>query len=1227
MPEPDPPAAIQTPSGATPASNGAPGEAPPFPVPDHTLIRRVGRGAYGEVWLAHNTLGTWRAVKFIRRSSFDDDRPFERELAGIQRFEPISRSHESQLNILHVGRADDGFYYVMELADDMSGAFASGGTSAASPQSLSPELELESGPRGTRPSEKRPAETLNPDTYTPRNLRTELHLRGRLPAAECLRIGLALTTALGHLHKHGLVHRDIKPSNIVFVNGIPKLADIGLVARAEATISFVGTEGFLPPEGPGTRQADIYSLGKVLYEISTGHDRQQFPELPTNIVELPDRAELSELNEVLLKACHSDPKERYQTAAEMHADLALLESGRSVVRLRGLERQLRFVQRAGAVVTVIAGLAAGLYFWQAQQTRQVRELAEQNQKIAEEKTLLAAEKSSLAEANREQLVRLDIANGVRLMDAGDLSGSRIKFKESGGESGARFLPGIDLTGSLLWFSDALPHVAHLPLEDEIHRIRIQSVLSVVPRLLQVVAHAEGVEAGTFSPDGRYIASGSRDGELRVWDAQTAQPVFPPLLLGNGIRSLRFSRDGRRLVVRSTSDTGRAIMKDDKGFALVLNASTGVPIFERITNVIKTAYSRDDQWLAVARSNFTIQLFEASTGRLVKELVGHTNVITSLAFSTDSSRLLTASDDFTARTWRIPSGELEGPPLRHEGVIWRAVISPDGRRVVTVARPVAGDDVGQICVWDPRSGELIGTPLKEKGAATGLWFDTSDGHRLFTTDSKLRLRVWDPDTQTEILPALPTRSSEVHGWSLSPDGTRLAIGSADNDVYVWSLKTGELLLPPLRHNGWAEVVEFSPDGNRLLTSGADGCVKVWDLGLQADQEPSMRLESPIVGATLSEDGEQLLAALRDGSIRRVNLATLHEEPQRMPARQDRNPLRSLAFDRSGRQWAATLATSEGNDNSHSVRMWRQQNDQISHLDLPHPRAAFIVTFDPTGSQLITVDNEGSIRSWNTADGTLAREISLPDRNPILADVSPDARTVALALGRPGERPRDLRLVDLETAQPVGAIIRDEEGISNFAFSPDSKRLAIVGGRWGSILDAVSGKPLTPRFKPGCPQTSLSWSQDGQRVISAGLADFAMIWDATSGALLLPPMWSAYSRQAHFSHDGRFVVEWGLDRHVRLWDATTAEVLTPRWQQDGDLWIVRVTPGGRLIVVSGDTIRLWNLKPNSLPAGIIADYSRLLAGRRLNAAGVIQPIPSAELAALCRSLRIRAPQLFE
>ena len=438
-------------------------------MPDHTLLRRIGRGSYGEVWLARNVLGTWRAVKIVRRSAFDDDRPYEREFAGIQRFEPISRSHESQLNILQVGRVEDGFYYVMELADDMG--------------------------RGR---------DIDEATYTPRDLRSELHLHGRLPVSDCLRLGLALTTALEHLHKHGLVHRDIKPSNIVFVNGIPKLADIGLVAQAEATMSFVGTEGFVPPEGPGTAQADIYSLGKVLYELSTGHDRHQFPELPTNVGELADGDQLGELNEVLLKACQRNPAERYQTAAEMHADLALLDSGRSVVRLRGIERRLRFVQRAGAIVTLIAAVAAGLYLWQARQTRIVHELVQEKSRLAEEKTKLADTNERLADENRKRIVRLDVANGVRLLDSDDPA------------------------GALLWFTDALKLVTNNAAEESIHRIRVQQTLKRAPFPSQVLPHGEPVTAFVFSPDGKTIRHGHGIGSVTPVGhrngCQAAQPL-------------------------------------------------------------------------------------------------------------------------------------------------------------------------------------------------------------------------------------------------------------------------------------------------------------------------------------------------------------------------------------------------------------------------------------------------------------------------------------------------------------------------------------------------------------------------------------------------------------------------------------------------------------------------------------------------------------------------------
>ena len=72
------------------------------------------------MWLARTVLGEYRAVKVVYRRAFGDNRPFQREFEGIQRYEPISRSHPSQVQILHVGINEPGgyFYYVMELADD-----------------------------------------------------------------------------------------------------------------------------------------------------------------------------------------------------------------------------------------------------------------------------------------------------------------------------------------------------------------------------------------------------------------------------------------------------------------------------------------------------------------------------------------------------------------------------------------------------------------------------------------------------------------------------------------------------------------------------------------------------------------------------------------------------------------------------------------------------------------------------------------------------------------------------------------------------------------------------------------------------------------------------------------------------------------------------------------------------------------------------------------------------
>ena len=300
-------------------------------IPDHKLLRCIGRGAYGEVWLASSVMGACRAVKIVWRRSFDTERPFEREFAGIQKFEPVSRSHDGLVDILHVGRNDEVgyFFYVMELADD-----------------------VQTGAQ------------IDPDRYEARTLQREIQARGRLPVQECFRISLCLTNALGYLHEQGLVHRDIKPSNIIFVKGAPKLADIGLVCGTEGTQTSVGTEGYIPPEGSGTPQADLYSLGKVFYEMGTGKRREQFPDLPTDLRENADGAALLEFNEVLLKACASDVRRRYQSAHELETDLALLEMGRSVRAKRSSQKRWASIKVAACVTTIVALALVGIWMVQ-----------------------------------------------------------------------------------------------------------------------------------------------------------------------------------------------------------------------------------------------------------------------------------------------------------------------------------------------------------------------------------------------------------------------------------------------------------------------------------------------------------------------------------------------------------------------------------------------------------------------------------------------------------------------------------------------------------------------------------------------------------------------------------------------------------------------------------------------------------------------------------------------
>lgn len=304
----------------------AAGPSAPPAVPDHELVRVIGSGSGGEVWLARNVFGTYRAVKIVPERLFEYRSAFQHEFDGVLKFEPVSRQHDGLMDILQVGcnQAAGYFYCVMELCDDA----------------------------GT-------GQIVVPENYTPRTLAFDCRQRQRLPVGECIRLGAAIASALGYLHRNGLIHRDVKPSNVIFVNGFPKLADAGLVSEFSEHGSRVGTEGFIAPEGAGTPQADIYSLGKVLYEISTGKDRNEYPALPSPLEDNAEGRDLVQFNKIVLNACRADPARRYQSADELMTALLSFQFSHYNPRIENArQRFFRIISVAGPYVgfCVIVGL-------------------------------------------------------------------------------------------------------------------------------------------------------------------------------------------------------------------------------------------------------------------------------------------------------------------------------------------------------------------------------------------------------------------------------------------------------------------------------------------------------------------------------------------------------------------------------------------------------------------------------------------------------------------------------------------------------------------------------------------------------------------------------------------------------------------------------------------------------------------------------------------------------
>ncbi len=253
---------------------------------DYTAISQIGAGSFGTVWLVkkHSLDDQLKAVKFLRRSEevFNGGKSSWRDVEGVKLYARHNITHQNLIKILDTRDTGTDFFYCTDAADD-----ASGGKGAAYvPDTLALRL-------------KRGAGTL-------------------MEFGEMLRIGLGLLDGLRALHAAGLCHRDVKPSNVLFVNGLPVLADMGCVASVNASEYTGFTRGFIPPRAAGEKydpiDHDLYALGKVLYSCWSGNDVCDFPQVPVSLLRTSEGARFNRF--LVMQACASTRRERFASADE-----------------------------------------------------------------------------------------------------------------------------------------------------------------------------------------------------------------------------------------------------------------------------------------------------------------------------------------------------------------------------------------------------------------------------------------------------------------------------------------------------------------------------------------------------------------------------------------------------------------------------------------------------------------------------------------------------------------------------------------------------------------------------------------------------------------------------------------------------------------------------------------------------------------------------------------------
>ena len=795
----------------------------------------------------------------------------------------------------------------------------------------------------------------------------------------------------------------------------------------------------------------------------------------------------------------------------------------------------------------------------------------------------------------------------------------------------------DASAALLHLSAAdksAVKTAGAPTPDHWQRVRQQQLLGAMPRITALMQLEAGIASIGFSPDGKRAVIGDKRGGVSVWDLNEGLRVMGPVVRGATGARVRFTGDGRHILVDEDAHRPVPVVKAGvRAAAAMLDAVSGTPRLEGPAGSLFGVFSPDARWLASAQDDRTIVVVDTTSGDVQCILREHAQRILGIVFSPDSQRMASLDNGGSIRIWTLPEGRECTAPFKQQLDMRQLAFTADSQRLATLHVLASNGSLFQLWDLDRQAVRLLS--MESESTVDGMDVRALGGRAMFLRDETQGFLIRSFADGNILKPHLPMGTQRTVNWAMAPDLLHLATADTDGMVRMWNMETGLPTSPSLPHGATVGAMAFSPDGIQLAIGTDDGLVKIWNIAQAAEGPPPIQLGEGIAyvppgnvpyPARLSRDGRWIATALRQGNANKplvIDVLSWNSEILRSTA--ECTNAGGFAWGHQTPRMISFDAFKGVEAHGHDATLWKQEGNGWAGMPLPHPDIVVDAAFTPDDQQVVTRDMRDRVRVWRTSDGSLQSTTEIPLHGPPWDTLAPNGlRLVSLEAGG-----FSLRFAEWQGSanHPTVGL---EQPLWSGQFNRDGSRFASIQmDKSLRILEAPSGRELHFPHRPPPHAAMVDWSPNGDRLLIVDEKSHLHVLHLAQGRLRsLGEAVGVPIRRACFGEDGRCLVVADAQNNVWILDADTLQSMSLRFSHSGEVQHMAVTRAGQLVTFSDpDRIQRWDLKTNDLSVEIVEEAAMLLSARRPGPKSSADPLPPEMLKASHARLGKSAPHLVQ